>query len=63
VTNREEEKPPALLSAREVAQRLGVSSATVYALCQSGRLPYARVLNAIRISPADLEDFIREKSN
>jgi excisionase family DNA binding protein len=58
VTNREQEKAPALLSAREVAQRLGVSTATVYALCQSGRLPYARVVNAVRIAPADLEDYI-----
>jgi excisionase family DNA binding protein len=61
VTEREEKKPPGLLSVREVAQRLGVSTATVYALCQSGRLPCARVLNAFRISPADLEDYIEAK--
>jgi excisionase family DNA binding protein len=57
-TNREGESPPPLVSAREVAQRLGVSTATMYALCQSGQLPYTRVVNAIRISPADLEDYI-----
>jgi excisionase family DNA binding protein len=58
VTHREEDKPLALLSAREVAQRLHVLAATVYALCQSGQLAYTRVLNAIRISPADLDEYI-----
>jgi len=47
-----------LLSVREVAARLGVSTATVYKLCEQGELPYVRVSNAIRITPADLVDFI-----
>ena len=44
-----------LLSVRAVAAHLGVSTATVYKLVASGDLPHARVSNAIRIAPADLE--------
>ncbi len=47
-----------LLSVREVAARLGVSTATIYALCDRGQVPHVRVSNAIRIAPADLVDFI-----
>jgi len=46
-----------LLSVRDVAARLRVSTATVYALCASGSLPHARVGNAIRIAPGDLAAF------
>jgi excisionase family DNA binding protein len=44
-----------LLSVRQVAARLGVCTATVYALCARGALPCVRVLNAIRVAPGDLE--------
>ncbi len=47
-----------LLSVREVAERLSVSTATVYALCERGELAHIRVSNAIRIAPQDLETFI-----
>jgi excisionase family DNA binding protein len=47
-----------LLTVREVAKRLGVSTATVYALCNRGELVHVRVSNAIRIEPADLAEFI-----
>ena len=49
-----------LLSVRQVAERLGVSPATIYKLCEQGELPHARVANAIRIAPADLGLFVRE---
>ena len=48
-----------LLSVRETAERLRVSTATVYALCGRGELRHVRVSNAIRLRVEDLEDFIR----
>ena len=50
--------PLALLSVRDVARILAVSTATVYALVDRGELPHVRVLNAIRVAPADLQHFI-----
>ena len=50
-----------LLSVRQVAARLSVSTATVYALCALRELPHVRVLNAIRVAPLDLEAFIASK--
>jgi len=47
-----------LLSVRQVAARLGVCTATVYKLCESNELAHVRVLNAIRIAPADLARFV-----
>jgi excisionase family DNA binding protein len=47
-----------LLTVRDVAARLGVSTATVYALCERGELRHVRVLNAIRITESDLVDFV-----
>jgi excisionase family DNA binding protein len=41
--------PGTMLTVREVARLLRVSTATVYKLCSTGMLPHARVLNAIRI--------------
>jgi len=38
-----------MLTLREVAGLLGVSTATVYKLCEMGELAHVRVLNAIRI--------------
>lgn len=43
-----------LLTVRQVAERLGVSTATVYRLCERGELPYVRVSNVIRVAPRDL---------
>jgi excisionase family DNA binding protein len=50
-----------LLSVSEVARLLGVCSATVYALCAKGALPHVRVLNAIRVTPGDLEAFVENR--
>ena len=47
-----------LLSVREVAAQLGVSTATVYALVQRGELAHVRVSNAIRITPAALAAYL-----
>ncbi len=51
-------KETKLLTVREVAARLRVSTATVYALCATGRLPHARIsTHAIRIFEEDLDGF------
>ncbi len=47
-----------LLTVRDVAARLNVSTAMVYKLCDRGELPHVRISNPIRIAPADLADFI-----
>ena len=48
-----------LFTVREVAHRLSVCAATVYALCARGELAHLRVSNAIRVAPTDLDAFIR----
>jgi len=50
-----------LLSVREAAQQLGLWSATVYGLCADGALTHIRILNAIRILPADLATFVEAR--
>ncbi len=48
----------ALLTVSDVAAQLGVCTATVYQLVGEAQLPHVRVLNAIRVAPADLATFI-----
>lgn len=48
----------ALLSVREVAARLKVSTASIYKLCDSGQLAHSRIGSAIRISEDALADFL-----
>jgi len=50
-----------LLGVAEVARRLGVCTATIYSLLARGDLPHIRIMNAIRVCPADLETFIKGK--
>jgi hypothetical protein len=40
------------------AKFLGVCPATGYRLCEQGRLPHFRVLNAIRVSPRPVKRFL-----
>jgi excisionase family DNA binding protein len=47
-----------LFTVREVAALLNVCRDTVYQLCARGELPHIRVLNAIRIAPANLAQFM-----
>jgi excisionase family DNA binding protein len=53
--------PPAgpMLTVREVARALRVSTATVYKLCARGELAHVRVLNVIRIPEGVLGSFVR----
>ena len=47
-----------LLSVRQVAAWLGVSTSTIYGLCRDGKLPHVRVSNAIRLAPEALEELV-----
>jgi excisionase family DNA binding protein len=49
-----------LLTVREVAAYLRVSTATVYELCARGKLRHVRVLNAIRVASCDLRPLVHE---
>jgi excisionase family DNA binding protein len=51
------------LTVKQAAQRLGVSAATVYGLCQRDELGHVRVANSIRISQDDLGAFLRAAAN
>ena len=48
----------ALLSIRQVAQFLHVSTATVYRLCEVGELAHLRVSHAIRVGLQDLAAYL-----
>jgi excisionase family DNA binding protein len=47
-----------LLSVREAARALGVCTAIVYRLVDSGGLQHVRIANAIRIAPRDLAAYV-----
>src|SRR5712671_269918 len=51
-----------LLTVRQVAQFLGVCTATVYKWAAEGVLPHVRIVNVIRIRPEDLTRFVAERS-
>jgi excisionase family DNA binding protein len=53
--------PDRLLSVKQVAEHLGVTTATVYGLCADGRLAHVRILNTIRVAPGDLAAFIESR--
>ena len=44
-----------LLTVREVAARLQVSTAAIYSIVEKGQQPHLRVLNAIRVLETDLD--------
>ncbi len=46
-----------MLTVREAARRLGVSTATVYKLCERGDLAHVPILNAVRIASEALAAF------
>jgi excisionase family DNA binding protein len=53
--------PEELLTVREVAARLRLSTATVYKLCTRGDLPHVRILNSIRVTPSGLNAFLARR--
>lgn len=51
---------PALLTVRQTADLLTVSTRTVYNLITEGKLPHYRIANAIRLAGADVEDYLED---
>ena len=51
-----------LLSVRQVAEALRLSTATVYRICERGKLAHVRVSNAVRVSRRVLEAYMRTAS-
>jgi len=51
-------EPTKLLTVREVARLLAVSTPIVYRLCAGGTLAHVRVGNSIRIAPQALFDYV-----
>lgn len=47
-----------LLTAEQVADVLGCHSRTVYRLAETRRLPFYRIGGLLRVSEADLEDYL-----
>ncbi len=47
-----------LINVRAVAARLGLSSASVYKLCQRGELGGLRIGGALRFSPQVIDDYV-----
>jgi excisionase family DNA binding protein len=52
-----------LLTVRQVAQLLGVCTATVYKWAAQGVLPHVRIVNVIRIRKQDLSALIARQWN
>jgi excisionase family DNA binding protein len=50
------------LTVRDVAERLRVSSATVYSLCRRGELEHHRISHAIRIPESALTKYLAKAS-
>ncbi|MFY3743496.1 helix-turn-helix domain-containing protein [Anaeromyxobacter sp. Red801] len=53
--------PEKLLTVREVADRLGVCRATVYAMVERSELPAVRIGSAVRVHPADLQALVARR--
>lgn len=56
--------PENVLNAAEVAERLGLSPATVYRMAEDGRLPsfkYGPGKSAVRFRPSEIEQWLDDK--
>jgi hypothetical protein len=47
-----------LLTTRDAADQLRVGTWAVYHFCETGELPHVRIIDSIRIRPADLAVFL-----
>lgn len=53
--------PEYLYTVEEVASALRVAKATVYKLCNTGRLGSVRVVNVIRVPASALRRFVQQR--
>jgi len=51
---------PALLTVRQAADKLTVSTRKVHNLIDEGKLPHYRIDNAIRVAVADVDDYLAD---
>ena len=56
--NQERPLPEKMLTAKEVAHRLSISSSKVYQLLQQGAIPGVRIGASVRVDPTDLAKFV-----
>ena len=52
-----------LLSVREVAEWLSMSTPWVYKACECGTLPYHRIGEAIRFDPEEIKTYLESRRN
>ena len=50
--------PDALLTYRQVAERLAVSERTVFSLIKAGSIPVAKIGRSVRVRPSDLQAYV-----
>ena len=53
--------PDGLLTVREVAEAMRVSTMTVYRLIKSGELPAARISSSYRLREEDVDAFLESR--
>jgi excisionase family DNA binding protein len=50
-----------LLTAKEVAERLGICRSQAYKLCKQGDIPKVQIRSSVRVKEEDLEQYIIDK--
>jgi len=54
--------PPSLLSTREAAKRIGVSTRTLYRMTDRRQIPFIKLDGVLRFEPKDVEHFIQRRT-
>ena len=62
IQNNSERLPTRLLTGKDVAYLLKISSSQAYKLMRRGELPAVHIGKSIRVKPEDLETFITENT-
>jgi excisionase family DNA binding protein len=62
VPNNTEKLPTRLLTGKDVAYLLKISSSQAYKLMRRGELPAVHIGRSIRVKPEDLENFITQNT-